>query len=89
MGTRKIGTPGPPPGLSVTEQQEQQYKISLSRGERLVLLSDGVGEEAALHCCSTMPEASAQELAQALLRQGMLAGEDDATVVVIRLTPPE
>lgn len=89
MGTQKIGTPGPPPGLSVTEQQEQQYRLTLNRGERLVLISDGVGEEAALHCCTTMTDATAQELAQALLRQGMLGGEDDATVVVVRLTEPE
>ena len=85
LGTERIGMPGPPPGLSVTEQQEQQYKLSLSRGERLVLVSDGVGEETALHCCSTMPDAPAEVLAQALLRQGLLAGEDDATVVVVTL----
>lgn len=85
MGVERIGVPGPPPGLSVSEQQEQQYRFSLGRGERLVLVSDGVGEENAMHCCSVKADAPTEELAQALLRQGILAGEDDATVVIVTL----
>jgi stage II sporulation protein E len=85
MGVERIGVPGPPPGLSVSEQQEQQYRFSFGRGERLVLVSDGVGEENAMHCCSVKADAPTEELAQALLRQGILAGEDDATVVIVTL----
>ena len=89
MGAERIGVPSPPPGLSVLEQTELQYKLSLHRGQRLILVSDGVGQEQALHCCSAMPQASAGELARSLLRQGTLGGEDDATVVIVGLTDPE
>ena len=89
MGVERIGVPGPPPGLSVTEQQEQQYRFSLGRGERLVLVSDGVGDENAFHCCTARSDMSAQELAAALLRQGAQAGEDDATVVIVTLNEAE
>lgn len=86
LGAERIGIPSPPPGLSVTEQTELQYRLSLNRGERLVLVSDGVGEEQALRLCAQMPTAEAGELAQSLLRQGVFSGEDDATVVVVQLT---
>lgn len=85
-GAERIGVPGPPPGLSVTERAFQQYRLTLRRGERLVLVSDGVGQEQALHCCCQMPQAKPAQLAQTLLRQGVLGGEDDATVVVVQLT---
>ena len=89
MGTEKIGTAGPPPGLSVTEQQEKVYRLSLGRGERLVLVSDGVGEEEALHCCAALGSAAPETLAQGLLRQSLLGGEDDATVAVVQLAPSQ
>ena len=89
LGAEKIGTASPPPGLSVTEQRETVYRLSLSRGERLVLVSDGVGEEEALHCCTVLRCATPGELAQQLLRQSLLGGEDDATVAVVTLKSVE
>lgn len=85
LGTEKIGTAGPPPGLSVTDCRETMYRLSLRRGELLVLVSDGVGEEEALHLCLSMADASPGELARALLTRSQLGGEDDATVVTVRL----
>lgn len=83
----KIGTAGPPPGLSVTEGREMVERLSLSRGEVLILTSDGVdGEDALRH----VSEASAQppgELAAKLLELGSRELEDDATVALIRLAP--
>ncbi|MBP3673208.1 MAG: SpoIIE family protein phosphatase [Oscillospiraceae bacterium] len=83
----KIGTAGPPPGLSVTEGRETVERLSLSRGEVLILTSDGVdGEDALRH----VSEASAQppgEMAAKLLELGCRELEDDATVAVIRLAP--
>ena len=82
----KIGTAGPPPGLSVTEGRETVERLSLSRGEVLIMTSDGVdGEDALRH----ISEASAQppgELAAKLLELGCRELEDDATVAVIRLS---
>jgi stage II sporulation protein E len=83
----KIGTAGPPPGLSVTDTRETAHQLSLRRGETLVLVSDGVGEEEALHCCATLAGQPPGDVAAALLACGQLGGEDDATVVVIRLEP--
>lgn len=86
FGTEKIGTASPPPGLSVTDQRETVYRLSLSRGERLVLVSDGVGEEEALHCCTVLAGAAPEELARQLLRQSLLGNDDDATVAVVQLS---
>ena len=89
MGAERIGVSSPPPGLSVTEQTELQYRLSLRRGERLVLVSDGIGQEEALHCCCAYFRVVSQELAHNLLRQGTLGGEDDATVIVVSLAEAE
>lgn len=86
IGTEKIGTASPPPGLSVTEQKELVYRLSLCRGERLVLVSDGVGEEEALHYCTVLSTATRSDLARQLLRQSYGTGEDDATVAIVELS---
>ncbi len=85
MSAEKIGTAGPPPGLSVTDCQEASYRLSLRRGQTLFLISDGVGEEEALRCCLDGVGLPPGELAARLLKSGCLGGEDDATVVTVRL----
>lgn len=87
LGAEKIGTASPPPGLSVTEPQAAAYGLSLRRGETLFLVSDGVGEEEALHLCAKMTNASPEDTAKALLTCSQIGGEDDATVVTVQLTP--
>ena len=81
----KIGTAGPPPGLSLTDQRETVTQLSLRRGEWLVMLSDGVDGEGSLRGWAELPSASPGELATQLLA-GM-DGErgDDATAAVVRL----
>ena len=83
----KIGTATPPPGLSVTEARETVSRLSLRRGEALVLLSDGIEGEGALGRAGLTPEAPPGELAARILERGCGKGEDDATVAVIRLFP--
>ena len=87
FGAEKIGTAGPPPGLSVTDYRETADRLSLRRGETLLMISDGVGEEEALHCCLQMAGRSPGELATALLERGQLGGQDDATVAAVTLRP--
>ena len=41
-GTEKIGTATPPPGLDLGHARETVEKLSLRRGEVLILVSDGV-----------------------------------------------
>lgn len=81
---KKIGTAGPPPGLELGGQGEV-IRLSLQRGEIVVLATDGaVGEEfrLALAACGTD---SCQALAEQLVKSQ--SGEDDATVAAIRLRP--
>ena len=86
-GAEKIGTATPPPGLSVTEGRETVERLSLRRGETLVLLSDGVGGEDALRFCYVSDTETPETLAARILRSGVREGADDATVAVVRLAP--
>ena len=85
-GAEKIGTATPPPGIS-GEIRETVEKLSLRRGEALILLSDGVDGEEALRRSVLAPDAPPGELAAKILESGCGDGEDDATAAVIRLRP--
>ena len=82
----KIGTATPPPGLSVTEGRETVEKLSLRRGETLVLLSDGASGEDALRLCWERAGEPVGELAAKILEGCQPDGSDDATVAVVRLS---
>lgn len=81
----KIGTATPPPGLSVTDGRETVQRLSLRRGETLVLLSDGAGGEEALRQGWLDDGTTAGELAARILQSSEVADADDATVAVVRL----
>ena len=85
-GAEKIGTATPPPGISLTENRETVLRLSLHRGEALILLSDGaqIGENP----CPVefAPDVPPGEIADRLLESGS-GKEDDATVAVVRLRP--
>ena len=83
----KIGTAAPPPGLSVTDGRETVERLSLRRGEMLILLSDGVDGEAVLGPGGQAEASSSGELAAKLLEAGCRGKTDDATAVVVRLCP--
>ena len=84
-GAEKIGTAGPPPGLSLSDSREAAHQLSLRRGELLLLVSDGIGQEQALSCCLQNMLASPGELARSILTYGQLSAEDDATVITVSL----
>ena len=83
----KIGTAGPPPGMSVRDTRESAQRLSLRRGEVLIMTSDGVDGEGALRRISFGSEQPPGELAAKILEYGGRKEEDDATVAVIRLIP--
>lgn len=83
----KIGTATPPPGISVTESREMVEKLSLRRGEALVLLSDGVDGEGISRRSDLTPDMPPGELAAKILEHGRGKQMDDATAAVIRLRP--
>ena len=80
---KKIGTAGPPPGLS-QRARETVDRLSLQRGEALILLSDGAGEDILLRTAWTKHSLSPGEMAAAIVEQSG-EGRDDATAVVVRL----
>lgn len=84
-GTEKIGKATPPPGISVEPAPVAVEKLSLRRGEVLILVSDGVDTEQICALPEKGPDAPLGELAAHLLEQSTEAGEDDATVVLVRL----
>ena len=86
-GAEKIGTAGPPPGLSVTQGRETVDRLSLRRGEVLIMVSDGVevGEPVRRMFCT--PNRKPGEMAAAILERGAGEREDDATVAVVQLIP--
>ena len=87
VGVEKIGAASPPPGLSVTGDQERTERLTLRQGQYLVMVSDGVGEADALRCCADGVGKTPGEIAAALIAAGETEGLDDSTVVVISLEP--
>ena len=87
LGTEKIGTAGSPPGLSVTECRETVDRLSLRRGETLVMLSDGVDGEDVLRRAGAWWREPAGEVAASVLETVDEDSGDDATAVVVRLRP--
>ena len=81
----KIGTAAPPPGLSVTDGRETVERLSLRRGEMLVLLSDGAGGEDILRAALEDTHLPPGELAAQILERSEGGRSDDATVAVVRL----
>lgn len=86
-GPEKIGTASPPPGFALEGTRESVEKLSLCRGEPLILLSDGVDGEDVLHRLSMTPDAPPGELAADILEKSRESAEDDATIAVVRLRP--
>ena len=83
----KIGTATPPPGLSISEGREMTERLSLRRGEVLILTSDGVDVESRSRRIGGIWELPPGELAARLLEQGTGQRQDDATVVTVILRP--
>lgn len=83
---KKIGTAAPPPGVGVGgENTPERHRLSLKRGEMLVLISDGAGGAQTEAAIAAYSGESARELA-ALLISGLPA-EDDMTAVAVSLRP--
>ena len=86
-GAEKIGTATAPPGVTVGADRPVREKLSLRRGEVLILLSDGVDGEESFRRFDLSPDAPPGELAARILEMGGSGGEDDATAAAIRLRP--
>jgi len=84
----KIGTASPPPGLGAGEEHHpEEAKLSLARGEMLVLVTDGAGGEAAERFIRQYGGLSPKELASGVVSCTGVQGEDDRTAAVLALRP--
>ena len=86
-GTEKIGTATPPPGISVEESCMAVEKLSLRRGEVLILVSDGIDGSLIGEMADVSPDGPLRTMAVQMLHRCSAGGEDDATVALIRLRP--
>lgn len=78
----RLGVGSVPPGLGLESRGERVTRLSLSRGETLVMASDGVAFGDSVTLGDRVR--STGELAEELLKT-YASGEDDATLAVIRL----
>ena len=86
-GLEKIGTATPPPGIGVEDVSMAVEKLSLRRGEVLIMVSDGVDGEEFRHRSDLSPDAPLGEMVAKILDSGGGMGEDDATAALLRLRP--
>ncbi|MBP3313161.1 MAG: SpoIIE family protein phosphatase [Oscillospiraceae bacterium] len=87
-GTKKVGTASLPPGIGVGgTHQPQQIRLSLRRGEALILTTDGIGGEVAEHIATRGRDMSPEAMVATMVEKGCSEGEDDGTAVVLKLRP--
>jgi len=83
---QKMGTASPPPGLEGRwTPGPARLRLSLCRGEKLVLLSDGMESGQAMERLEALRELPPQRLASNLVGRPSGSGEDDLSAVVLRL----
>lgn len=85
---KKVGTAGPPPGLSMDDSAKAEViRLSLTHGETVVLLSDGVsGEETRLRIAG-FADRSPKALANYIIAGAGQNDEDDRTAMAVCLRP--
>ena len=84
----RIGTVTPPPGLGAGEaHRPEETRLSLGRGEQLVLVSDGAGGEEAERFLRQYGGTSPKEIAAGIISCSQTREEDDRTAAVLALRP--
>ena len=83
---QRLGSPQPPPGLGVGRNYGPAcIRLSLQRGEALVLTSDGVDAAMAERYLQNCGELPVRELAAGVVASSEEAAPDDRTAAVLRL----
>ncbi len=86
-GVKRVGTATVPPGLSADEAlAAERVRLSLGRGEVLVLISDGAGGTETERLLGAYDGCASRELADRLIRAAQArSAADDMTAAVLRL----
>ena len=83
---QSLGSPLPPPGLGVGRSYGPEYiRISMQRGEAMILTSDGVDAQMTERYLQNCGELSVRELAAGVVSSSESAAPDDRTAAVLRL----
>lgn len=87
---QQVGSALPPPGLGVGRSYGPEcIRVSLERGEALILTSDGVDAAIAGRYLQSCGELSVRELAAGVVASSEEAAPDDRTAAVLRLKRTE
>ena len=84
-GAQILGSQSFPPGISVTDYQAVTSRCNLRTDQMLLLASDGLSQEQIQESISH--NQNWEDLGYRLLENARRIGEDDATLVTIRLLP--
>lgn len=85
---KRVGTAAPPPGVGIgSEHRAETIRLSLQRGQTLVLVSDGLSGEEVLSRIAEFADQSPKALAAALACQSQGCQEDDRMAVAVCLRP--
>lgn len=85
---KKVGTAGPPPGLGLGgASRAEVIRLSLTRGETVVLVSDGVSGEDTRMRIAGFADRSPKALANYIIAGAGRNGEDDMTALAVCLRP--
>ena len=80
----KIGTPTPPPGIGIEEEElPEKFQLSMGEGQLLVMISDGAYCDETESTVGGYRASSPRDLAALLI--GTLEAEDDMTAIVVSL----
>ena len=89
---KKIGTAAPPPGLGIGDScRAEVIRLSLQRGETVVLVSDGLEGEETQSRIAAFADQAPRALAAHLVASAPAGGENDRTAVAVclrSLSPP-
>lgn len=83
---KALGTAGPPPGMGM-DQVPEVIRLSLQRGQTVVLVSDGVDGEDVLQRIACGADMDPQSLAWSVTAGDHRLAEDDRTAVAVCLSP--
>ncbi len=85
---KRVGTAGPPPGVGIGEEHRpEMIRLSMQRGQTVVMVSDGLDPEEAEKRIAACGDLDPKAMVSALTAGSKGPGEDDCTAVAVCLTP--
>lgn len=84
---KRVGTAGPPPGVGIGEEHRPEViRLSMQRGQTVVMVSDGLNPEEVQRRLRSCGDRTPKTVVSALTAGVKRPGEDDCTAVAVCLT---